>query len=237
MTSIDKLLSDKSFSHHFQPIFNLFTWKKAGYEVLLRTEWDSNPAEVFEKARLEGKLYELDTLSIKKALKYYIYEGYTSTDGLLFFNIYPSTIMNASFYPFISGLNEEYSSYQFILEISESEIIQDYKKFNEAFEWIRSLGIRTAIDGFGKGYSAMERLVELKPDYIKLDRFLTTELDTSKEKQFIVEGINRYCHEFNAQLIIKAVEKPNELAIAKYLGVPLAQGNVLAPPELLKKEL
>ncbi|WP_173915986.1 EAL domain-containing protein [Halobacillus sp. Marseille-Q1614] len=237
MASIDKLLSDRSFSHHFQPIFNLFTWKKAGYEVLLRTEDPSSPEEVFQEARLEGRLYELDTLSIMKAVKYYSYEGYTSTDGLLFFNIYPSTIINNSFYPFIKKLTKDYPSYQLILELSESELINDYTDFNKKLEPIRALGIRVAIDCFGKRYSAMERLVELNPDFLKLDKFLTSGLDLSKEKQFIVEGINNYCNEFGAQLIVKGVEKPNELAIAKYLGVPMAQGYVLAPPELIKKEL
>ncbi|MFC7321250.1 EAL domain-containing protein [Halobacillus campisalis] len=236
MTSAEQLLNGRSFSHHFQPIYNLATWRKIGYEVLLRPACSLSPEEAFQLAEAEEKLYELDTLSIQKAVEYYNNEGYTSRNGMLFINVFPSTISNPLFLSFIEKLTTQFQQSQnLILELNESERIEDYIVLNKALQNIRKLGIKVAIDDFGKRYSDIASLVELKPDYVKLDRYLISNLEQSKEKQFIVNCIKKYCAEFHTKLIIEGIERPNELALAKYLGIPLAQGNVLSPPEDLNQ--
>jgi EAL domain-containing protein (putative c-di-GMP-specific phosphodiesterase class I) len=232
------MVKEEDFFHYFQPIYNIKNWVKLGYEVLLRSEAYPNPELTFKQAIKEKQLYELDSRSIHKAIRTYRSAGLSKNDGLLFLNIFPSTILNPNFPSFLKYFtNILQNSQQIVLEISESEMIEDFDTFKERIIELKKNGFLIAIDDFGRGYANFKFMIELEPDYLKLDRYFAKDLHLSKQKQTIVKSFVTYCREYKCNLILEGVETEQDMAMAKLLGIPIAQGFLLGKPGLLKQSV
>lgn len=227
-------VDDTSFFHHYQPIYDVNKWCILGYEGLFRTEGTMLPEDSFIEAINNKKLYELDSRSIHKAFTTYAMAGYFGRKQKLFLNVFPSTILNPNFRILINQIINEYGNFsqQIIFEINENEefhIIQIKKEM----EKLRDLGFSFAIDDFGKGSSNLRSIIELQPEYIKLDRYFMDGLQQSNSKQQIVRFLIEFSKTFNSELIIEGVEDSVSLALVKGLGVRCAQGFLLGRPTLL----
>lgn len=234
---IDNLIAEDDFHHIYQPIYNLNDWSIMGYEGFIRSNVFSNPEETFEQARKRKKLYDLDSRSIHKALNTYRRAGLTKAQGKLFINVFPSTLQNENFQAFVIDIitNLEVSCQEIVLEILESEKIDDYSRIRKSIECLRKYGLLFAIDDYGKGNSNIRRILELDPDYIKLDRYFTIDLINCKKKQFAVNSVIDYCETFDKKLILEGIESPQDLAFAKFTGITYGQGYALCKPMGLKE--
>lgn len=236
--TIQTLIEEELFYHYYQPIYNLEDESKMGYEVLLRTDTYENPENLFQEARNTNLLYELDTKSISKGVKSYELNEYTKQKLNLFLNVFPSTLLNPTFQTFLHNTisTHNLSNHQIVLEISEAEVIEDYTIMSEYIKSLKKLGFKLAVDDVGKGNSSIRAIIDLKPHFIKLDRYFTIDLDQDKAKQAVIHFLLNYCKEFGSHLILEGVESKTELTIAKGLGIQFVQGYVLGkpiPPELL----
>ncbi|MGM8366733.1 EAL domain-containing protein, partial [Virgibacillus sp. W0181] len=171
--SIKKFIKYKKFCHYFQPIYNLDNRKKVGYEALIRSKNFSNPKHIFQVAKENNQLYELDSQSIYKAILAYHSTELSRKNGYLFLNILPSTILKQELPSFLEQimLENNLQSQQIVLEISESEIIKDFVSFKKQLRELKIQGFLIAIDDVGKGFSDMQTMIELEADYLKLDRY------------------------------------------------------------------
>ncbi|WP_141433828.1 EAL domain-containing protein [Bacillus sp. 03113] len=233
--SINNLLIKEYFYHHFQPVLNIQDGQILGYECLFRTYSDQPPDSVFMKAKKQKKLYELDSRSIHKALKTYNNAGSKIKDKKLFLNIFPSTIMNQMFYSFISIIINENKkiSQQIVLEINENERINDFHLLKKKLFLLKKLGIQIAIDDIGNGFSSIKSIIDLDPDFIKLDKYFLGNLHCSERKKDMIEYLVHYCNKFNCHLIVEGIEDLVTLSTLKDLGVQYAQGYLLGMPSLL----
>ncbi|MDQ0199184.1 EAL domain-containing protein [Neobacillus ginsengisoli] len=239
--SIQQVIENEDFYHVFQPIFEINNWSKIGYEVLLRTSFSANPEIAFQEAKREKRLFELDSLSMQKAVRSYFSEG-PQTDGYLFINVFPSSIVHPDFLSVLKTILTEKSLHshqentKIVLEIAESEIISDthFEAFKEKIAQIKEHGILIAIDDIGKGYNALQLLIEIAPNFLKLDRYFAKDLCQSKQKQTMIDLLIKYCDQYNCKLILEGIEKDVELAAAKYIGVRFTQGYLLGRPGVLE---
>lgn len=231
------LIQNENFFHHFQPIYCLRTSNRLGYEVLLRSDVFSNPEDTFHEARKVKRLYELDSRSIHKAVMTYLNVDARNRDELLFINVFPSTILNPSFHSFLKRMMDEnpINSQQIVLEISETELIEDVQLLKSKIIAIRKLGFLIAIDDVGKGYSNFQAMIELEPNYLKLDRYFSKDLHLSKRKQEIILFFSQYCKAQNITLVLEGLESESEVSTAKALGIPNAQGYFLGRPNVLEE--
>lgn len=232
---IKSLINDEQFYHDFQPIIDIQNGRMIGYEVLFRSKATQNPLKTFEAARKENLLFELDSRSIKKAISSYQNAGYSKKEGYIFVNIFPSTILNPAFPSFVENILLKFSSTQHIVfEISESEIIYDYKIFQHIIFQLKGLGCLIAIDDVGAGNSSMKSIIELEPDYIKLDMYFSEDLNKNIKKQRAVYTYLNYCNETNTKLILEGIEVESDLLTSKKLGVHFAQGYLLGKPKQIE---
>lgn len=236
--SIVSFIREEQFYHFFQPICNLENWGKVGYEVLLRSNKYPNPEYTFQEAQKEKQLYELDSRSIHKAIMTYHSAGLSKKEGFLFLNVFPSTILNQNFLSFLNQITENFvRGQQIVLEISETEIIDDFEVFKDKILSLKQQGILIAVDDIGKGYSNFKSIIELEPDYLKLDRYFAKDLHVSKQKQSVVKNFISYCQENDSSLILEGIENEKDLAIAKVLGISMGQGYILGKPALIKQSV
>lgn len=235
--SVESFVKDEQFYHFFQPILDLHTRRELGYEVLLRSKVYSNPEVAFQAAKKEKLLYELDTRSIYKAIATYHSADFVRKEETLFINIFPSTILNPNFYLFLTQAISEFDlkCNQFVLEISESESIVDFELFKNRIDIFRKDGFLIALDDIGKGYSSIKSIIELEPDYLKLDLYFTQNLHKSEKKQAFILAIQKFCKHIKSEIILEGIETEEELKMTKTLDIPFAQGYLLGRPTSLSQ--
>jgi EAL domain-containing protein (putative c-di-GMP-specific phosphodiesterase class I) len=126
-----------------------------------------------------------------------------------------------------------------VFEISETEYIPEanLKLIMERIEIIKSYGNLIAIDNIGKGYNSVPLIIEVKPDFLKLDRYFSNDLAYSKQKQTFITLLKKYCDQQNCRVILEDLEKDIDLNTGKSLGIRYVQGYLLGRPGLLKKSV
>ena len=116
-----------------------------------------------------------------------------------------------------------------VVELTEqSEITDDeLRRMKDTYERI---GIETAVDDYGTGYSNVSNLLRYKPDYVKIDRALLSGIQDSRQKQHFVKDIIEFSHDNGIKALAEGVETSEELRTVIELGADLVQGYYLAMP-------
>ena len=94
-----------------------------------------------------------------------------------------------------------------------------------------------ALDDWGSGYSNSNSLLELSPDYIKVDITIICDIDTDADKQQLVKDIVEYAHGRGMKIVAEGIETEAELRKVIELGVDLLQGYFLAKPAASPSEI
>jgi EAL domain-containing protein (putative c-di-GMP-specific phosphodiesterase class I) len=119
---------------------------------------------------------------------------------------------------------------QIIFEVTEGEQVLDRPHLVKIFREYRRFGFRTAIDDFGAGYAGLNLLAEYQPDIIKIDMDLVRDVDSSKPKQAIVDGIVSICAALHVRVLAEGVETTAERDFLRRAGIDLMQGYLFCKP-------
>lgn len=224
----------------YEPIVNLETRELLGYEALSRGPAGTAveaPGALFAMAARTKLLFELDCLCRRNALR--------GARGLapgtkLFLNCLPTAIRDPSFRGEALRQSLEHlqlEPHDVVLEISEKESIDNFAIFREARDHFASLGLGIALDDTGVGYSSLEAVMELSPDFIKVDQVLVRSIDSDAPRQALLRGINALASTLGAQVIAEGIETSEELATLQRLEIPFGQGYLLGRPAPLRRWL
>jgi EAL domain-containing protein (putative c-di-GMP-specific phosphodiesterase class I) len=237
--SFENFIRQEQFFHHYQPIYDLKEERIAGYEVLLRTTVYPNHESTFSLAKKRNRLYELDSRSIHKAIQTYQSAGFTEKEGKLFLNVFPSTLLNKNFLSFIKNImnNDALKSQHLVLEITEQEPITNFNVLKKIRASLKEMGISVAIDDVGSGSCELKKIIEIEPDYIKLDRYFAEGLYNSKAKQEMIHFFLKYCEKAHIHLVLEGLENPLDITASKNLGIPYGQGFALGKPNVLTRSV
>lgn len=224
-----------TFEYALQPIVSLQGGYCLGYEALLRGVQDAGfdtIASVFDAADAEGKLAWLDLMLQRKAADRFKQVGYGShrrlfynVDGRVFTSPDYSVDRMVSLY---RELDIEHTSVCF--ELSENHRIPDMEDSQRLIRRLRDERFYVAIDDFGAGYSGLELLYRMEPDYIKIDRFFISGLPGSHRKQLYMRRVVSLAHTLGMTVIAEGVETHAECELCKLLGCDYVQGFYICPP-------
>lgn len=216
---------------HFQPIYQLDPFELYGVEVLSRPSIEgnlSNP-DTFFKAALQYGLYtELELMSWSMAMDQLSRSLYNER---IFLNCNPYFIETAK-YDRVKSIFEKYeiSTKNVVMEITERSAISDFKIFYDQIERYRSYGFRFAVDDVGGGYASLESIVQTKPDVVKIDRHIISDVSRDTFKRSIVRFIVSFCHENNIVSVAEGIETKDDLIAVRDLGITCGQGFYLFKP-------
>jgi len=118
-----------------------------------------------------------------------------------------------------------------VFEIVESQNIQNYGLLKAFMAEFRVLGVRFAIDDFGTGFSNFSHIIELSPDYIKIDGSLIKNLDTDKTSYELVKAIVFFSKELGIQTVAEYVHSEEVFNAALGLDIDLFQGYYFGAPQ------
>lgn len=236
--SLDEVLGQRLYHHHFQPIVCTDTNVPHGYECLLRTPYASNPQQLFRKAILERRLFELDISSIIHAIDHINHHAdLFEPDTKFYLNVYPSTLASPAFLILLKEMisASPFEASSFVLEINEDEVIRHIGSLKQAVQRLQAIGVQVALDDIGASVEHFDTMVKVRPDIIKLDKYFACDLAASKYKQQHVTMLSHYSRKNNMQIVLEGIETQADLQAAVQCGIPLIQGYLLGRPADLQK--
>lgn len=216
------IIETEAFGPLYQPIVDMERRAIVGFEGLTRFSDGWPPAEAFAVAAEcgIGRALELATLQATVLVARDLPRG-----AWLSVNVSPSLLGDVDAIRAALGLQ----SRPLVLEITEHETIAAYGPVRDA---VRALGpdIRLAVDDAGAGVANFNHLVELRPDFVKIDSGLVREVDTDVSRQAFVAGILHFAAVARCEVIAEGIETDAEQETLARLGVRLGQGYRLGRP-------
>ena len=230
-----QLLSNAQVFYCFQPIFSARSGRVVAYEALMRSDLPTlrSPATIMKLAREQGALYEIERITFTKALETFdslCRAGSVSGDAMLFVNSIASTCLTQADSEELDSRWHELRR-RMVIEITEEEAIDraslEKKRNAPGFSGM------FALDDYGSGYSNENTLLELAPRFIKVDIAIIRDIDTSPDKQQILQNVVAYAHPRSMKIVAEGVETAAELRTVIELGADLLQGYFLARPAIV----
>lgn len=222
---------------HLQPILSPAGNRLFGYEALLRgVDVDGkqiSPLALFSAMKTPVERLALDKEARVQAVK--AFEPYWRKNPklVLFVNFESSLVevFSPEQHSLFDGLLTHYGIpfSNIVLEVKEDEVVS-----NEALQafcqFYRQLGFNVALDDFGVGQSSFDRIAIVKPDIIKIDRSLMTDIQHNQIHQEVVTAICNMCQNIGAMALAEGVETLDESIYALMSGALLMQGYYFAKP-------
>ncbi|MDD4370380.1 MAG: EAL and GGDEF domain-containing protein [Anaerostipes sp.] len=218
----------------YQPIVSLKDGSVYGYEALSRIKVTNNgfgTEKLFQIAEREKKLWQLEEMCRSLSLK----RAFGKKEGQkLFLNVDANIINDTAF---VRGFTrKKLDKYGLVpgdimFEITERTAIDDKETFKETVAHYKNQGYGIAIDDVGEGYSGLNRICSVAPDFLKIDMQIIRDIHKNTMKCSLVKCILEFCKELKISLIAEGIETKEELEKIIELGVCYGQGFFLGRPK------
>jgi PAS domain S-box-containing protein len=219
---IASALTTESFRPVFQPIVDLATGVAVGYEALTRFDGGLAPDVAFAQAHRVGFGLELESATLRAALA----ASVQLPDGAwLSLNVSPTMLLAGGLLRDILTVRAR----PVVLEVTEHDVIDDYGALRDAFVALGA-DLRLAVDDAGAGVANFSHIVELRPDFVKIDIGLIRGINADLSRQALVVGLLHFARASKRDVIAEGVETAAELATLRALDVRFGQGFLLAKP-------
>ena len=217
----------------FQPIFK--TDNDITYEALVRIKEVNEKGETID---LISPFFFLDIIkktpsyeALTKVMIKKTFEKFENSNNSFSINFSFEDIKNDNIKNYLLNRLLKYKNgNKLIIEILESENINDFHKVNEFIEELRKFKVRIALDDFGSGYANFAYLLQLKPDYIKIDGEIIKNLDKNDDNRKLAKSICGMAQELNIDIIGEFIHSQKVFEISQELGFQGYQGFHLAQP-------
>ena len=220
---------------HFHPIVHVGdTSRVFAHEALLRGRGRKGeplePLTILQNAREAGLFQELDLAACRCAIRE---AARLDSSVTVFINFSPAMMNDAE-----SALRTTVAAIdaaglepeRFVFEVIEADRITNASHLKEVLDAYRKDGFRVALDDLGAGWSTLNLVHRLRPDFIKLDRELIREVNVDRVKDLIASKLLEIGHGLGIRTIVEGVETPQELEWARDRGADFVQGFLIARP-------
>ena len=231
------IFNDISIRSAFQPIFSLVHSRMVGAEGLIRCKDAVGQAISPLVVLNQSKLNESDAVLLDRLCRYLHIRNFIShvaDTHWIFLNVSAQTIIAGRNYgAYFSELLREmdFPAHRVVIEILEDNI-HDELKLSRAVDYYRDLGCVIAIDDFGAGHSNFNRVWEMRPDIVKLDRSLVVRASTDSRTRRALPNLVKLLHESGCLVLMEGIELESEAVVAMGAGVDMVQGYYFARPSL-----
>lgn len=229
------MLAAKRFTSHFQPIVDAKdTSRIFGQEALLRGIDEQGslifPSSILSVAREANLLFQLDRAARLTAIREAVKLGLTTR---VFINFTPTAVYDPAFCLRSTVKAVEQAGIppeNVVFEVTESDRAQDIDHVKKILRYYRDAGFLIALDDLGAGYSSLNLIHQLRPDFIKLDMDLVRNVYQDRYKAVITEKILDIADSLNIKTIAEGVEHLDELCWLRERGATFVQGYLIAKP-------
>ena len=228
---LNRALKGGGVKPYFQGIHDNRTGKIEKYEALMRII-DIDGTVYYPMQFMDiAKKFHLYTLLSRDMLQQ-VFTLFKGRKEAVSFNFSAYDINSDEMQNIILELLEEVGdASNFVLEILEDEQFRDIDKLNHFIAKIRGYGVKVAIDDFGSGYSNFLEIMEIKPDFIKIDGKIIRTLHLKELSPKILDVILFLGMRFDIQLIAEFVENQEIQNHVVFKNISFSQGYLFSKPQ------
>lgn len=231
--ALDAILAPGGITPVYQPIMKVESAPVLqGFECLSRGPTGTNfeSAKVmFEYVRLKHEETVVDRACTVAALTHA-----PKRDGLqLTVNVHASTLVRDRGFPdFLRATAEEHgvSSQHLTIEIVEHAPSWDTTALTAALGRLRDTGICISLDDIGLGQSNFKMILDVKPDFLKVDRYFIESCHLDPNRQAVITSLAHLASHVGAELVAEGVDCAETVETLRGFGVRYLQGDWFAAP-------
>ena len=222
------------FAH--QPVVDLRTRSVVAYEGLARPgnpDSNMNVEGFFAAAQRLGYGRDVDWMCRRACLEQ---SRSLISDQLLFINVGVPALLSPM-HPVdqmvLLAHTTGWDPHDVVLEITERDLVSDLERLEEVLAEYRGVGFRFAVDDVGDGHSTLEVLAAASPEYVKIARRLTNNVERPGARA-AVRAVIAFAESVGAQTVAEGIETEEQAQQMTLLGCTLGQGWHLGRPQFLE---
>ncbi|MBR3533693.1 MAG: EAL domain-containing protein [Clostridiales bacterium] len=231
---VNEILDSNRLNYHFQPIVKASDGEIFAYEALMRVDINPyiDPPTVIRYAALSDRLTDVEYETFANVISVVenrkdIFDG----SRKVFINSIPGQTITGERLEDLSRRIKALDGTVVIELTEQSELTDDeLARINKLYT---EMGVDTALDDYGTGYSNVTNLLRYMPRYVKIDRMLLSDIQSSPQKQHFVKDIITFSHDNGIVTLAEGVETSEELKTVIMLGVDLIQGFYTGRPSAM----
>jgi diguanylate cyclase (GGDEF)-like protein len=239
-SQLNRAIEREEFQIYYQPVMQLATDRITEVEALVRWQHPDRglifPAEFLSVAEQTGLILPLGQWILEKACQqlqnwHSQYNNYLPL--IIDVNLSKKQLQQPQFEREIAIILQKtgIDPNCLKLEIAESTIFDNKKNSNlTRLQNLKDLGVRLALDNYGKGLSAPNSLQLFPIDTLKIDRVLIEKLGNNIKGTAIVNGIIAFAKAIDLSITAEGIETVQQLNHLQTLGCDCAQGYYFAKP-------
>jgi diguanylate cyclase (GGDEF)-like protein len=215
---------------YFQPKVDLKTLEILGAECLLRWNHPLDgvlfPGSLIEAAESYNMMNELGYWTLEQAFVCAVRFRVQGLNIKLSVNMSPTQLYDLNFVPTLKKLSEKYDVplSMFELELTEDVALSNSLMVRRQLSEARALGLKIAVDDFGKGYSNLAYIRDLAIDTIKIDKTFVMSLETNHVNLAIIKATQVIGDALNCDLVAEGIETIAQLHMLRETGINSGQG-------------
>ncbi|BBY64048.1 EAL domain-containing protein [Mycolicibacterium helvum] len=222
--AVRKVVYQRDFEVVFQPVHDVTSGKVVGVEALARfPHAPFRPDAFLAQAALLGLGIELETAILARVISMV---PQLPQEVFVAVNISPGATLVVPWAQMLAGVDPS----RIVLELTEHDAVLDYGALEEALEPCRSRGVQIAVDDVGAGFSSFSHVLELSPEFVKIDQSITRHIDADDARRRLAHAIAELAGQMGATVIAEGVENQGELDAVAAVGITAAQGFYLSRP-------
>ena len=227
-TDLLSALSEQRMGLALQPIVSTEDDEPAFYESLVRVRSrdgeDVSAGAFMNLADRLGLTHLIDTRVLDLTVELLIAEP----DLKVSINVGVSTALDPDWFQRITDhvLHNRDIAHRMIVEITETEAIQDIQETAAVVSWMHDLGCKVALDDFGAGYTTYRNLRDLGVDMVKIDGSFMRNLHRSEADQLFVQTLVNLARNLGIETVAEWVEDERDAQLLKDWGVTYLQGHL-----------
>lgn len=235
MGELGRLMRGGELSVVFQPIAALEDGQVYAHEALIRGPAGTplqSPDALFQLAREEDVLIHFELSCVEIALERW---GRLNQPGRLFVNISADALVHVVHERGRNRLIEYVRAFgisprMLVFEITEHQRVVDIAALVAVVQEVRSAGAAVALDDFGDGRSSLRLWSELRPDYVKIDKYFSSSISLHADRLQTFRALKQIAIVFGTVLVAEGIETVEDLRVLRDLNIGHGQGYLLGRP-------
>jgi len=232
----EEVLEQRRLFSVFQPIVNLADATIYAHEALIRGPQGTplhTPDALLRAAADEDLSHPFDYACMEVALRTW---GRIKAHGRVFVNVSADALTELYAKQGREKLAMLVRSFgvlprMLVLEVTEHERVTDMDHLAEVVRQIRSTGVSLALDDFGDGRSSLRLWSQLKPEFVKIDKYFTKDISAHADKLKTIQALQQIATIFGSELVAEGIETAQDLRVLRDLGITYGQGYFLGHPD------